>query len=671
MSNRQNSILKLKKGVSNVLQSQAAFESFSVIVGELLKNSVDAKATKISVKFDLVSLLVQVADNGTGISLKDFQFVGKQHYTSKFNDEGIREQYGYRGGALHSLSSISKVTIVSKHESDDENYITVLNSSEKSSDVKIFESFERNGGLFGIVPLKHHGTVVTSTSIFAKLPLRRNYLLSVPHYKVVEDIKRLALTVLLKHPGIVLDISQINHEKDCIDKVVHFSMKSLDSDTSRGEVYAGIIRNIYGSAVLPNYKTLKASNNEYTLEGIVGTRAIKTQNHQYLFSDGLPVVIPEDSKRLINRLFRNANFGGKLNELSTTYESPSKRGAGAMAYPVYLINVMHSRNELDVKKFFEEVLEIVLSNFLISEGYQINSHSYGGRAISASPYSSPTKRKLSGRVEKKFTTRQAYPLKQLANASTPEYDSCSETHGAKWNMSRCSSEEPLSELKLPNESFRIGQHRVIRQIDEKFILIVVDRNNEAGNDPFLTIIDQHACDERIRVERLLRNFIAQVFDNDVNLSLRLAEPLSFEVSSAEIRMFDQFEENFNTFGIHFKICDNSSLIVTHLPHVLALKLDNSADFIESSLLHHLYQLERGEKKPIFKAKSGNLISGVMNLPTAIVEAFNSRACRSSVMFGEHLSHERMVDMVEQLSRCELPFQCAHGRPSIVPLARLG
>jgi DNA mismatch repair protein MLH3 len=57
-------------------------------------------------------------------------------------------------------------------------------------------------------------------------------------------------------------------------------------------------------------------------------------------------------------------------------------------------------------------------------------------------------------------------------------------------------------------------------------------------------------------------------------------------------------------------------------------------------------------------------------PAGIVDMLNSRACRSAVMFNDALSREECERLVGRLARCAFPFQCAHGRPSVVPLLRL-
>ena len=57
-------------------------------------------------------------------------------------------------------------------------------------------------------------------------------------------------------------------------------------------------------------------------------------------------------------------------------------------------------------------------------------------------------------------------------------------------------------------------------------------------------------------------------------------------------------------------------------------------------------------------------------PSAVVRVLNSKACRSAVKFGDELSLEQSANLLRRLSACSLPFQCAHGRPTMIPLVKL-
>ncbi len=63
-------------------------------------------------------------------------------------------------------------------------------------------------------------------------------------------------------------------------------------------------------------------------------------------------------------------------------------------------------------------------------------------------------------------------------------------------------------------------------------------------------------------------------------------------------------------------------------------------------------------------------AGHVLMPPAVRRVLNSKACRGAVMFGDELSLEQCRTLLAQLAKCRNPFQCAHGRPSAVPLLLL-
>jgi DNA mismatch repair protein MLH3 len=69
--------------------------------------------------------------------------------------------------------------------------------------------------------------------------------------------------------------------------------------------------------------------------------------------------------------------------------------------------------------------------------------------------------------------------------------------------------------------------------------------------------------------------------------------------------------------------------------------------------------------------AGSWVSKIRTCPQGIIDMLNSRACRSAIMFNDELSKEQCEAIVCRLADCAFPFQCAHGRPSLVPLVDLG
>lgn len=58
------------------------------------------------------------------------------------------------------------------------------------------------------------------------------------------------------------------------------------------------------------------------------------------------------------------------------------------------------------------------------------------------------------------------------------------------------------------------------------------------------------------------------------------------------------------------------------------------------------------------------------MPRAVRRVLNSKACRGAIMFGDELDDAQCKTLVSDLAECEHPFICAHGRPSVAPLAKL-
>merc|ERR1711981_233375 len=69
--------------------------------------------------------------------------------------------------------------------------------------------------------------------------------------------------------------------------------------------------------------------------------------------------------------------------------------------------------------------------------------------------------------------------------------------------------------------------------------------------------------------------------------------------------------------------------------------------------------------------SGDWIKRIGSCPQDMLNMANSRACRSAIMFNDSLSKRECEELVGKLAECRLPFMCAHGRPSMVPLIELG
>jgi len=231
---------------------------------------------------------------------------------------------------------------------------------------------------------------------------------------------------------------------------------------------------------------------------------------------------------------------------------------------------------------------------------------------------------------------------------------------------------------------------VISQVDKKFILIAMEVANEPAPDTMLVLVDQHAMDERIRLENLFAELVASTstqppIASDLGLQSRiqytlLTPPIVFESSTPEARLFHSNTVHFADWGILLDV-DSKAIITIHtVPSVIAERCKLQPMLLISLVRSEAWKLnDSGPSTAASQPLKGeesieeepHWIQRIGKCPQGIIDMLNSRACRSAIMFNDELSQEECVDLITEAAKCAFPFQCAHGRPSMVPLVRLG
>ena len=246
---------------------------------------------------------------------------------------------------------------------------------------------------------------------------------------------------------------------------------------------------------------------------------------------------------------------------------------------------------------------------------------------------------------------------------------------------------------------------VIAQVDKKFILVKMGkhRNDKALNDPpadLLVLIDQHAADERIKVETLLRDLCAPPANNTGTsdyqsklghraqvTSILLEKPIQFTISNPEHSHFTTHAPRFSAWGILYDILTTPQsvtrpdktqylLSVTCLPPVISQRCKADPKLLISFLRSTVWKYAEDKHLPYTPSlpadpSDTHFTRRIATAPQGLLDMINSRACRSAIMFNDELSLEECRDLVAGLAACTFPFMCAHGRPSMVPLVKLG
>ncbi|XP_044745268.1 DNA mismatch repair protein Mlh3-like [Coccinella septempunctata] len=186
--------------------------------------------------------------------------------------------------------------------------------------------------------------------------------------------------------------------------------------------------------------------------------------------------------------------------------------------------------------------------------------------------------------------------------------------------------------------------KVIGQIDQKFIA-TIDRKTS-----YLILFDQHAVHERIRLEDLLKEYEGKSSK---------CENVTLLMKGTDLDLLRSHQKYLDGIGIHFRFLKNG-ITVNAVPMCFSNKIT------KESPLSKLIQILIREVLDLVKDTRGVLTG----LPKMISQIINMEACRGSVKFGEFLNKGEMERLIEQVSRCALPFQCAHGRPTMIPLLTL-
>jgi DNA mismatch repair protein MutL len=255
------SIRRLPEHVVNRIAAGEVVERPASALKELVENAIDAGASRISVALAQGGLArIEVADDGTGMAQNEIALALERHATSKLTGDAIEDvtTLGFRGEALPSIASVSRVTIESRVRGAD-GWSRVVD----------------NGGLAGEGPAAlPPGTRVTVEQLFAKVPARRKFLRSErsEYGACLDVVKRLAMArpdigFTLEHDGrrtLSVQPGEARPARVAALTDRELAENSLAIDYARGPVRLG------GVAGLPTFS-----------RGVA--------DHQYLFVNGRPV----------------------------------------------------------------------------------------------------------------------------------------------------------------------------------------------------------------------------------------------------------------------------------------------------------------------------------------------------------------------------------------------
>ncbi|KAH9061004.1 hypothetical protein EDB87DRAFT_1613192 [Lactarius vividus] len=244
----------------------------------------------------------------------------------------------------------------------------------------------------------------------------------------------------------------------------------------------------------------------------------------------------------------------------------------------------------------------------------------------------------------------------------------------------------------------ISRMKVISQLDRKFIVCVVDaisESDERGQTPdcakrILVLVDQHAASERVRVEGYLKDLCHHFLNagrdgsrSTFRVKLEPPRPVLLSRREASILRSSTLVLGRWGFGLSWPETEDrdqntdqevyEQVLVHSVPQVVGEKL-LTRDELRNFLREYTEQSGTDDVLPALGSEGQEIDQdsptwhkALRWCPKGLLDLVNSRACRGAIMFNDVLSIDQCERLMSRLAETAFPFQCAHGRPSLVAL----
>jgi len=600
----------LSPDLANKIAAGEVVQRPASVVKELVENSIDAGATKISVIVkDAGKALIQVIDNGEGMSEEDAAMAFRRHATSKIHSVADLEQIcslGFRGEALASIAAVSQVEMKTRQASDDVGTLLRIEGDEIKERSKT---------------ACEQGTSIVVKNIFFNTPARRNFLKT--RQTELKNITDVVVRYAIAYPAI--EWKYVSDDEVLLD----LKKKQLEDR----------ILDLFGKKQFESLIELKEELELLSISGFLGKPdfARKGRAEQYVFLNG---------RFIFSKLVNHAAF--------QAYEHLLQTGS----YPFFILFLTIDPKKIDVN-VHPSKQEVKFENE--SNVYQVVLSAV--RRALATHDIIPSVTLQEGTATQSFddTLRlspQAWNANQFQSATAPiftipkedrnsvqrgaggtiigiEEDQSQNTlfprkHGEYSAQSLTAS---INQRLLAHTETEEQEGRAIWQIHNKYIISQI----KSG----IMIVDQHVAHERILYERVLNNF-----QNSLPATQQLLFPETIELHPSDYSLVKELQQYLEQVGFALKLFGKNTVVLEGIP--ADVRIGNERKILQDVLDEYKVN-EHG---------------GLLDIRDNLAKSF---ACKAAIKAGDKLTTSEMIILIDQLFATKMPFVCPHGRPIIIKI----
>ena len=607
----------LPDSVANQIAAGEVIQRPASAVKELIENAIDAKGSfiKLIIK-DAGRTLIQVIDDGIGMSETDARMCFERHATSKIKsaDDLFRiKTMGFRGEAMASIAGVAQVEMKTKRAEDQLGTQIEIEGSEFKSQTQCACS---------------KGTSISVKNLFFNVPARRNFLKSdsVELRHIIDEFQRIAIA----HPEVSFSLHNNNSELFHLEKGTlrqrlvdiwggNYNQRLVPVDENTTIVH------VTGYVGKPEFAR-KTRGEQFFF---VNNRFIKSPYLHHAIQNAYNQLLPPDvfpsyfihlavDPKLIDVNIHPTKTEIKFEDEKAVYtiiRSAVKQSLGKYNIAPTLDFEQEVSIELPPQKSREEIL-MNPPKITINKNYN--------------PFEVEEK-KQSAKLQKKENKTTSSKFEQPASFESTVANT---THFKKDILSEQINRHE-EELTLPVHEERTNKASVF-QLHNKYILAQIKTG--------MLVIDQQSAHERI----LFENYF-DMLEHQKGTSQQQLFPQTFECSATDALVLNELQEELKGLGFDINEFGKNAFIIHGTPAGIDHK--NIIGLVEKIIDD--YKESKGSDSNIKNTKREIIAKGM--------------AKNLSIKYGQSLSNEEMSHLVDSLFACKMPYSSPEGKPTLVTI----